>query len=160
MQVRRWGGLSLWSGFTNYSSYADILSSVEYFQLINTTPVIIFENNLISDILVIIAGFTFSLLSILLTVINGVNLGYVLATNNFQSSIICLSYAINSISWLFALVGAFLITKIEIRIISIIINRKFDEIFSKIKVPLKDLILTIMFILICLLIGLFVGLIL
>lgn len=139
----------------------DILSGMDYVQLINTNPVVILENNLISDILVIIAGFTFSLLSILLTVINGVNLGYLFATQNFSQSLgIYLSYIIDSISWLFALVGAFLVTKMEIRIISIIINRKFDEIFSKIKVPLKDLILTIIIIIIWLLLGLVVGLIL
>lgn len=139
----------------------DILSGMDYVQLINTNPVVILENNLISDILVIIAGFTFSLLSILLTVINGVNLGYLFATQNFSQSLgIYLAYVMDSISWLFALVGAFLVTKMEIRIISIIINRKFDEIFSKIKVPLKDLILTIIIIIIWLLLGLVVGLIL
>jgi hypothetical protein len=95
-----------------------------------------------------------------LTVTNGVNLGYILATNNYLQSLnVYFPYVIDSISWIFALVGAFLVTKIEIRLISTLINKKFDIIFSKIKVPLKDLILTIMFIIIFLLVGLFVGLI-
>jgi hypothetical protein len=133
---------------------------MEQFQLINTAPVLMFEKNLISDIIVIISGFTFSILSIFLTVTNGVNLGYILATNNYLQSLnVYFPYVIDSISWIFALVGAFLVTKIEIRLISTLINKKFDIIFSKIKVPLKDLILTIMFIIIFLLVGLFVGLI-
>ncbi|MBE6485897.1 MAG: hypothetical protein E7Z85_03540 [Methanosphaera stadtmanae] len=130
------------------------------FQLINTTPVLILENNLITDIIVIIAGFTFSILSIFLTVTNGVNLGYLLATSTYLQSLnVYLPHVLDSISWIFALVGAFLVTKIEVRLISTLINRKVDIIFSKIKVPLKDLILTIMFIIIFLLMGLFVGLI-
>lgn len=134
--------------------------STEHFLLNSNTPALIFENTLISDIIVIIAGFSFSIMSILLTVINGVNVGYLLATNNLQTLNIYLHYCIDSIAGIFALVGAFLVTKIEVRLISIIINRKFENIFSKIKVPLKDLILTVMFLIIFLLIGLLVGLIL
>ncbi len=125
-------------------------------QSINNTPVLMFENTLIHDVLVIIMGFTFSILSIFMTAINGVSIGYLFATQSFSQflpqGIFCL------ISEIFALVGAFLVTKIEIRLLSVIINRKFNELFSKIKVPLKDLILTAVFIIILSAMGLLFGL--
>ena len=98
-------------------------------QSINNTPVLMFENTLIHDVLVIIMGFTFSILSIFMTAINGVSIGYLFATQSFSQ--FCLKEFFGLISEIFALVGAFLVTKIEIRLLSVIINRKFNELFSK-----------------------------
>lgn len=148
--------LSLWSGFTNYSSYTSILSDMGISQLTNNTPVLMFENNLIHDVLVIILGFTFSILSIFMTAINVVSIGYLFATQSFSQFLPQGIFVL--ISEIFALVGAFLVTKIEIRLLSVIINRKFNELFSKIKVPLKDLILTAVFIIILSAMGLLFGL--
>ncbi len=147
--------LSLWSGFTNYSSYTQILSD-SLLSHITTVPTIAFSNTLLTDALIMVAGFTFSLLSILLTVVNGVSIAYLFATQNFAQMVdVYLPYGIfEIISYVFALTGAFLVTKMEVRLISMIIKRNFKDTFSKIKVPLKDLILTIFLILILLLIGL------
>ena len=141
-------------------------------QSINNTPVLMFENTLIHDVLVIIMGFTFSILSIFMTAINGVSIGYLFATQSFSQFLPQGIFGL--ISEIFALVGAFLVTKIEIRLLSVIINRKFNEfnpesrynvsstymkeLFSKIKVPLKDLILTAVFIIILSAMGLLFGL--
>lgn len=125
-------------------------------QSINNTPVLMFENTLIHDVLVIIMGFTFSILSIFMTAINGVSIGYLFAIQSFSQFLPQGIFGL--ISEIFALVGAFLVTKIEIRLLSVIINRKFNELFSKIKVPLKDLILTAVFIIILSAMGLLFGL--
>lgn len=153
--------LSLWSGFTNHTAYANILTNVDLPQLANNNPLLMFEDSLISNAMVILAGFTFSILSILLTVIKGVSAGYLLAVQNTgQSFITYLPRGIFELfSQVFALVGAFLVTKIEVRLISIIINRKFDTAYSNIKAPLKDLVLTIVFIIIFLLISLIIGMV-
>ncbi len=153
--------LSLWSGFTNHTAYANILTNVDLPQLANNNPLLMFEDSLISNAMVILAGFTFSILSILLTVIKGVSVGYLLAVQNTgQSFITYLPRGIFELfSQVFALVGAFLVTKIEVRLISIIINRKFDTTYSNIKAPLKDLVLTIVFIIIFLLISLIIGMV-
>lgn len=153
--------LSIWSGYTSYSSYAGILSNAALPQL-NGSPLAMFEDSLISDVMVMLAGFTFSVLSVLWTVIKGVGVGYVIATQNLgQSFATYLPQGIfELISQAFALVGAFLVTKIEIRLISIAVNRNFDALYSKIKAPLKDLTLTAVFIIILLLMSLIIGLIL
>ena len=150
--------LSLWSGFTSYSTYTEILTNIGPMHFGADSPLSAFEASLITDIIVILAGFTFSIISILLAVLQGVSVGYLSATQNFLATYLPQGI-FDLLSQAFALVGAFLVTKIEVRLISVLINRKFDSAYSRIKVPLKDLILTIVFIIILLIIALIIAMI-
>ncbi|HIJ15437.1 MAG TPA: hypothetical protein HA277_03445 [Methanosphaera sp.] len=150
--------LSLWSGFTSYSRYAHILANVGQLYFVSGNPLSVFEGSLIYKIIVILAGFTFSIVSLLLTVFHGVSVGYLSVTQNFLVTYLPQGI-FDLLSQVFAMVGAFLVTKIEVRLISILINRKFDTIYSRIKVPLKDLVLTLVFIIILSIIALIIGII-
>lgn len=94
--------------------------------------------NMIYSLYTILIGLSFSILSILVVVANEIRIG-----NVFELKFIF--YMMNDI---FILVGAFLLTKIEIRSIATVLANDLSNLFSKIKVALKDLILTITLIII------------
>jgi hypothetical protein len=134
--------LSLWSGFTDYSSYSELLVYIN--QL--TGNLILSDNNFICCIMIIVSGVTFSISSLLLTIIKSVSVGDLFATQVTNLQII--SESIVLLSLILSLTGALLVTKMEVRMLSLIFNRNLGDIFKKIKVPLKDLILTAFFIII------------
>ncbi len=104
--------------------------------------VVIFVQNMFYSLYTLLLGLSFSILSILFVVANEVGIG-----NNPN-----LSSIIHVVIDVFVLVGSFLVAKLEIRFISGVINFRRKSIFSRMKVPAKDLILTITFIIVLVLI--------
>lgn len=135
--------LSFYSGF-NANSYAEIVKSLN-------PSILAFDEGLFLSLTIIVLGFTFSLGSLELVLLNSVSFGQI-----FLTGIININFVLRMIFALciliFSLVGAFLVTKLEVRIISAVLSRKFDELISKVRVPLKDIILTIFFVLVFLMI--------
>ncbi|RAP45938.1 MAG: hypothetical protein BZ135_04770 [Methanosphaera sp. rholeuAM6] len=156
--------LSLLSGFYNYGGYSDIANGI----MIEVTGIAslnapvsdnfmgLFTNNFCSDIYVIAFGMIFSIPSVLLTVLNGVLIGYVFATGSFWDVFVkVLPYGIfEVIALILSLTGAFLVTKMEIRFLSGIISRKsIGDVLSRLKVPFKDLVLTLVRVLFLVVVG-------
>ncbi|RAP53547.1 MAG: hypothetical protein BZ138_00555 [Methanosphaera sp. rholeuAM270] len=92
-----------------------------------------FLKNIIYSIYCLLLGLSFSILSILVVITHEVSIA-----NNF--SINSIFVIVNDV---FVLVGAFLVGKIEKRFIGCLLSREFDEIYHRIKVPLKDLLLSV-----------------
>lgn len=135
--------LSFYSGL-NANSYAEVVKSLN-------PSILAFDEGLFLSFTIIVLGFTFSLGSLELVLLNSVSFGQI-----FLTGIININFVLRMIFALciliFSLVGAFLVTKLEVRIISAVLSRKFDELISKVRVPLKDIILTIFFVLVFLMI--------
>lgn len=103
---------------------------------------IIFIQKIVYSLYAVLMGLSLSILSILIVVANEVGIGNVF---EFKS----LFHLINDV---FVLVGAFLVTKIELRFIGELSSLNLNSIFNRIKVPLKDLILTLTWIIVIVLI--------
>lgn len=100
--------------------------------------IVIFIQNIVYCLYTVLMGLSLSLLSILIVVSNEIAMGNVFEFNN-------LFHMINDV---FVLVASFLLSKIELRFIGEITTLSLNNVFSRIKVPLKDLILTLTIILI------------
>jgi hypothetical protein len=95
-------------------------------------------------------GLSFSVLAMLSFVANTVSIGYLL--NQLDTSLSVPSVIFMLIASVFAMCGAFLVTKMEVRFIGYLINSKKNSL-TKLKVPLKDLILSMVIMIICILIA-------
>lgn len=136
--------LSILSGFYNPSSYTHLIQPDK----ITDTSLL---NNLYNILYIIIMGISFSIISIYNTVLNNVGIGYLLATQNMLQ-ISPLEILIKILEYIFALSGAFLVTKMEVRFISELLSKKADNITQRLKAPFKDLLLTVTFIVLLLII--------
>ena len=104
-----------------------------------------------SILTVVISGFSFSILSLYYAVTGGVSFGYLFSTQTFALLDI-IRLLLYLLAMIFALAGSFIVTKMEIRIISRLLSRNLGEIPSKVKVPLKDIILTLVIIIVLLIV--------
>ena len=101
-----------------------------------------FINSIVYSLYTLLMGLSFSILSILIVVANEVGVGNSFGLNS-------LIYMIQDV---FLLVGSLLVAKIEVRFLTELTTFDLNSIFSRIKVPLKDLILTLTIILVIVLI--------
>ena len=99
-------------------------------------------------------GLSFSVLAMLNHVSNCVSLGFLLKQNTANINILLIQTFFKSLASIFAMCGAFLVTKMEIRFIGYLSNRKKNQL-SRLKVPLKDLILSMVFMIILIIIASF-----
>ncbi|WP_323735743.1 hypothetical protein PXD04_07580 [Methanosphaera sp. ISO3-F5] len=104
--------------------------------------VVIFVKNIVYSLYTMLLGLSFSVLSILFVVANEVGIGN-------APSVISLIHMVNDV---FVLVGSLLVAKIEVRFILEVSSFSWRSIASRIKVPFKDLILTVTIILVVVLI--------
>lgn len=156
--------LSILSGFNNPSSYTDVvnvmISQLTGILPINSTTtdniIILFINNFCSNIYIIGLGVVFSIPSIILSVFNGVLVGYVFATHPLEHTFFTVAFhgIFELISLILSLTSAFLVTKMEIRLISGVLSKKSkNKLLSRLKTPFKDTILSVAMIIILLVIA-------
>jgi len=149
--------LSIYSGFTDSQSYIAFSNhsfgqsfisnnSIDTLSNILTSFAMMLYNNLY----IIVMGLSFSVLAMLSFVANTVSIGYLL--NQLNTSLSVPSVIFMLIASVFAMCGAFLVTKMEVRFIGYLINSKKNSL-TKLKVPLKDLILSMVIMIICILIA-------
>lgn len=142
--------LSFYTGFNHSNVNTGFLSFVNsslnlYMFLpgdITGSFVVIFVKNFVYSLYTMLLGLSFSVLSILFVVANEVGIGNV-------PSVISLIHMVNDV---FVLVGSLLVAKIEVRFILEVSSLSWRSIASRIKVPFKDLILTVTIILVVVLI--------
>lgn len=114
----------------------------------SSSSIFLFTHNLTVDIITILGGLIFSILSVLLTIFNGVSIGYVFGFDLKYACVSILPHAIfEYLAGALALAIAFKLTKIEIAIIK---NRNFKDTIKGHNIDLKD-ILAILIIMIILL---------
>ena len=146
--------LSVFTGFNNNvnSPLKDLifyqLSSIQISHGLLFDNLSFFMNNLLTVVSIILMGLSFSILSVLSILFNSSNVGLLLSNNSFN----ILLLIIELIYLVFSLTGALLVTKMEVRFISSLLSGNRSDMTKKLKVPLKDLILSLFFIIILLII--------
>ena len=111
----------------------------------------LFLHNLGSDLLVIVGGVFFSIISLVLVVYNAVLIGLPFGADFTFAALSILPHGVIEYSaTVIALAAAFNITKLEILIIK---NRKFREVIDENKILLKDTLLMIILVVILLFIA-------
>lgn len=144
--------LSVFTGFNNNvnSPLKDLifyqLSSIQISHGLLFDNLSFFMNNLLTVVSIILMGLSFSILSVLSILFNSSNVGLLLSNNSFN----ILLLIIELIYLVFSLTGALLVTKMEVRFISLLLSGNRSDMTKKLKVPLKDLILSLFFIIILL----------
>jgi len=113
----------------------------------NTSITSIFSTNLVYMLYTIVMGFSFSVMAVVNVIIGCVDIGVLYSNGSIDSFLISnQAYTLLLLlSNVFALTAAFLVTKLEIRLITALIKNR-GQVLKKIKVPFKDVILTFTFI--------------
>lgn len=117
----------------------------------------IFIHNIFIDLSVVLNGFLFSIDSIITTVLNGVLLGYAFSRVNTILFVVGITpHGIFEIpSSIIAMGGSLIATRWEIHMLNSIISKKhtFREEFKKYKYMLKDILATVIYVFILLIIA-------
>ena len=145
--------LSLFTGFNKGISYTPFnnfifyqLSSIHLSQNIVLSPVSFFITDIICVLYTICYGLSFSILSLLNILYYATTIGC-LIKGNFT-----LIYVFESVILIFTFCASLLVTKMEIRFILSILSGKTGEIKKKMRVPFKDLLMSLVIIIILLII--------
>ncbi|MBR3214056.1 MAG: hypothetical protein IKF79_06035 [Methanosphaera sp.] len=147
--------LSVYSGFTDTHSYAAfsrysmtnmILSNMQA-STFGANFLTSFINTLIYYLSMIVMGLTFSVMAMLSFVANAVSIGFLFNQNMNNINLLLPQSIFTLIGSVFAMCGAFLVTKMEVRFIAYVSNSKKNPL-DRLKAPLKDLILSIVIMLI------------
>ena len=101
-----------------------------------------FINTLIYYLSMIVMGLTFSVMAMLSFVANAVSIGFLFNQNMNNINLLLPQSIFTLIGSVFAMCGAFLVTKMEVRFIAYVSNSKKNPL-DRLKAPLKDLILSI-----------------
>lgn len=112
----------------------------------------LFQNNIRANIIIMLGGLFFSIFSILAIIMNGLIIGftYTLVTP-IQFIVGIVPHGIFELpATALSLVGAFLITKLEINLLDALFKRRLKEEIGKSNEIIKDIILTFLIILILL----------
>lgn len=112
----------------------------------------LFQNNIRANIIIMLGGLFFSIFSILAIIMNGLIIGftYTLVTP-IQFIVGIVPHGIFELpATVLSLVGAFLITKLEINLLDALFKRRLKEEIGKSNEIIKDIILTFIIILILL----------
>ena len=114
----------------------------------------IFFHNLSVDIMVVLGGLLFSVISVILVAYNGFIIGCPFGTDLLFASASILPHSILEYpASIFTLVAAFLITKLEIQMIK---TRSFRPVLEENKIILKDILVLIVISVILLIIAAFI----
>ena len=151
--------LSLYSGFTDSQSYV-AFSKYSLSQLIlSNMESAGFIPNFISSFIaslyyyltMIAMGLTFSVLAMLSFVANAVSIGYLFSQTTASLNYLLPQSIFTLLASVFAMCGAFLVTKMEVRFIAYLVNSKKNPL-TRLKAPFKDLILSMALMLVFLII--------
>ncbi|MDO5825259.1 MAG: hypothetical protein Q4Q22_02675 [Methanosphaera sp.] len=127
--------------FSNYSINHLIASNVESTGFVGNF-LTSFIDTLLNYLSIIAMGLTFSVMAMLSFVANAVSIGFLLNQNMNTINMILPQSIFTLIASIFAMCGAFLVTKMEVRFIGYLSNHdKYP--LSRLKAPFKDLILSI-----------------
>jgi len=140
--------LSVSTAYYNPGSYGNISQAIHMSMAIkNTSITSIFSTNLVYMLYTIVMGFSFSVMAVVNVIIGCVDIGVLYSNGSIDSFLISnQAYTLLLLlSNVFALTAAFLVTKLEIRLITALIKNR-GQVLKKIKVPFKDVILTFTFI--------------
>lgn len=111
---------------------------------ISDTAWSLFSNNILANINIMLGGLLFSLLSVFAVILNGILIGYVYTlTNPFVYIVSLVPHGIFEVpALILSLTGAFILTKMELNIIRLILNKSLRKDWRIIKGYLKDVLFT------------------
>ncbi len=116
-----------------------------------TSTIDLFLHNLFADFVVIVGGLLFSILSLVVTIFNGLTIGVPFGADLTYAIVTILPHGILEYTALvFSLACAFNITKLEIKMIK---NRSFKNTLNEHKRELKDILIMCLIVFILLLIA-------
>jgi hypothetical protein len=145
--------LSLFTGFNKGISYTPVnniilyqLSSMHISQNIALSPLSFFITDIFCVLYTICYGLSFSILSLFNILYYATTIGC-LIKGNFT-----LIHVFESVILIFTFCASLLVTKMEVRIISLLLSGKTGEIKNKMRVPFKDLLMSLVIIIILLVI--------
>ena len=108
----------------------------------------LFMHNLTSDLITVLGGFLFSIISVIMVIYNAVSVGSIFGVDLTYATVTVLPHAITEyLASVLALAVAFIITKIEIKIIK---NRTLRNTLNESQTELKDSLVLIIVIVILL----------
>ncbi len=117
--------------------------------------IFLFQNNIRANIIIMIGGLLFSIFSVLAIIMNGMIIGftYTLVTP-IQFIVGILPHGIFELpATILSLVGAFIITKLEINLLNALFKKRLKEEINKSDKLVKDIVLTFIIILVLLIIA-------
>ena len=117
--------------------------------------IFLFQNNIRANIIIMIGGLLFSIFSVLGIIMNGLIIGftYTLVTP-IQFIVGILPHGIFELpATILSLVGAFIITKLEINLLNALFKKRLKEEINKSDKLVKDIVLTFIIILVLLIIA-------
>jgi len=117
--------------------------------------IFLFQNNIRANIIIMIGGLFFSIFSVLAIILNGLIIGftYTLVTP-IQFIVGILPHGIFELpATILSLVGAFIITKLEINMLNALFKKRLKEEINKSDILVKDILLTFIIILVLLIIA-------
>lgn len=117
--------------------------------------IFLFQNNIRANIIIMIGGLLFSIFSVLAIIMNGLIIGftYTLVTP-IQFIVGILPHGIFELpATILSLVGAFIITKLEINLLNALFKKRLKEEINKSDKLVKDIVLTFIIILVLLIIA-------
>lgn len=115
----------------------------------------LFQNNIRANIIIMIGGLFFSIFSVLAIIMNGLIIGftYTLVTP-IQFIVGIIPHGIFELpATILSLVGAFIITKLEINLLNALFKKRLKEEINKSDKLVKDIVLTFIIILVLLIIA-------
>ena len=106
--------------------------------------IFLFTNNIRANILILLGGFVFSIFSIFSIILNGIVLGFTYTlVNPLQFFVGIAPHGIFELTaTIMSLMGAFIITKLEINLIDALFKHEFREELHNSSLLIKDIILT------------------
>ncbi len=117
--------------------------------------VYLFQNNIRANIIIMLGGFIFSILSVMAVILNGVIIGFTYTlVNPLQYVVGIIPHGIFELpAVILSLVGAFNITKLEINLLDALFKHRLKEEIGNSKTIVKDIILTFIIIFVLLIIA-------
>ena len=115
----------------------------------------LFSNNMRANIIILLGGILFSIISVLIIILNGIIVGF--TSTLLPPTIFIVGIFPHGIfeipATVLSLVGALLITKLEINIISLLLAGDLRNRIGELSVTVKDIILTVMITIVLLIIA-------
>lgn len=104
----------------------------------------LFTNNITANFWILLGGILFSVMSVLIILVNGIVLGFTYTLiNPIQFVVGIFPHGIFELTaTTLSLVGAFIITKLEIKLISALLEHRFNEELRNSGILVKDIVLT------------------
>ncbi|MBQ6100454.1 MAG: stage II sporulation protein M [Methanobrevibacter sp.] len=132
-------GIGFINGEGKYNQISDNLRTLQSNdgETVETSSLFLFIHNLTADLIIIIGGILFSIISVISVIFNGVMIGTPFGVDlAFAASSILPHAIIEYLAGALALAAAFKITQLEIKIIK---NRNLRDTLSENKVFIKDI---------------------